>query len=154
MMKKIILYTISVLFIACGSNDDPDILNDCSFVNCVAQELVFEILYKESGQNYFADEANSASELNVESNQSEQNTKYHFYANENLIRIFLSVAQTTQVEYTFSLEDRFEFTVSYEAVPDNTPGCCKTITINNLKIENIEYEEGNNDRIYYIYVDN
>lgn len=142
--SKICLFLAVIVVQSCSNNDD----DDCSTVLCAqpAAILEFKIVNSETGEN-IAGTVISGPAIEVINTSSDSEVNYEFITENdiNILRVFISNSGEYRVNY--GEEEIFTFAVDAER---QTEGCCSSIKINDLSIDDAEFEIEAETGIYLI----
>lgn len=129
--------------------------DDCGECFSPPQEINFEVVNKITGENLFTNGTFNKNQISITDIETGNLIDFNFLNENNLNIIQLNNIgwKTENIHYLINIDDVIVFNLYLEA-QRLFENCCSFTKINNLKIENIEYEFNKQKGIYKILVDN
>ncbi|WP_442267555.1 hypothetical protein ACSIGC_07755 [Tenacibaculum sp. ZS6-P6] len=151
-MKKFFLLFTIIILQSCNSNGDCNDTFDAVIYCPNSFNFSFKLIDKNSNENLIQNNTISKDDINII--RENDNTAIDTFIDTTTYTLYIEnfISKSEILKYAVKLSDVDSFHISANAKVINSDGCCpSTVEINDIKIENTDFEIKNNT--YNIFVE-
>lgn len=136
-MKQILLILLLALTIGCDNDSGNP---DCSAVTCLAFSLSIKIVSADTNTNYIVENNITENDISIVNSNNEP-TDFNIVTNsESYLFGAITVFATTAKNSTISIVNLDDMVISYTIIPPKTNTCCDFGSIENLMVDDYQFD--------------
>lgn len=148
-MKQVICLLLALLIVSCKTDDST---LDCSAVLCLAFSLNIKIIDTETNSNYIIENNITENDIEVKNTQNESIDFYLVSQSTSSFNGAIGIYVYASNIQTISINNLNDIVVSYTVIPPQTNGCCDFGSIENLMVENYQFEFNSETKRLIVYL--